>query len=390
LHLSDKNGNLAPVTISITNCELVTPGRRIPGATLSVAEGKIADLPGPAEQCFEAGGLTAVPGFIDIHTHGAAGASVTDATPDAIFHMAETKLTEGVTTFLPTTLSLAPDHLEDCLRAIAGATPGSKAKIPGAHLEGPFLNPRCAGAQNPEHLRTPNLTELEKLFTLAPTKILSIAPELPGATACIRAAAAAGTTVSLAHTAATRTDVLAAKSAGATHLTHFGNQMSPLHHRELGVVGSGLLDDDLVLELIADGVHLAPEMIRLAFKTVPVERLVLVTDSIAASHLGDGDYDLGGLHTTVSDGVARLPDGTLAGSTLTFDQALRTALEASGLMLPDIIATTAYNQARSLGIPGGRLETGDPADITLLDGELNVRAVFVDGELLYGTLPEIS
>jgi N-acetylglucosamine-6-phosphate deacetylase len=287
-----------------------------------------------------------------------------------------------VTTFFPTTLTLPHEPLAAAARAVAEYRETMEfARTPAMHIEGPFLNPRFIGAQNPAHVRPPDAAEIFALRELAPVGIVSVATEMPGGVDFVHAMTRAGITTSLAHTAATRDDFLAAKAAGLTHLTHYCCQQSPLHHRALGVVGSGLLDDDVRLELICDTVHLNPDMIRLIFKLKPLRQLMLITDSMAASGLGDGVFDLGGLQVTVSGGVARLTPETLAGSTLKFSDGLKNVARLTGLPLSELVATTSWNQAQSLGLEGfGKIEPGFHADLVLLDPDFTVRAVWVGGD----------
>jgi N-acetylglucosamine-6-phosphate deacetylase len=240
--------------------------------------------------------------------------------------------------------------------------------VPGVHLEGPFINPEQAGAQNPCFVRLPDIAELEKLHAIFPIKVISLAPELPGAIELIKAARALGIVVSAAHSQANHREILDAMEAGLSHLTHFGNAMTPLHHRELGMIGAGILEDGLALEVIADGVHLTDDFLRLLFKVVPIERLMLVTDSMAASWQGDGMCQFGGLEVVIQDGVARLPDGTLAGSTLKFDDGFRRLQKLSGMPVFDLLAVTSQNQARSLGLTDrGMLEVGKRADFFVME-----------------------
>ena len=377
----------------IRNCRLVSPGIDLDRATVEVADGRIRAVHGPGSHPppagareFDARGAMLLPGFIDIHTHGAMGADVCDGGVEAIRTIARAKLGEGVTTFFPTTLTLPHEPLAAAARAVAAYREAMEfARTPAMHIEGPFLNPRFIGAQNPAHVRPPDAAEIFALRELAPVGIVSVATEMPGGVEFVRAMTGAGITTSLAHTAATREDFLAAKAAGLTHLTHYCCQQSPLHHRALGVVGSGLLDDDVRLELICDTVHLNPDMIRLIFKLKPLRQLMLITDSMAASGLGDGVFDLGGLQVTVSGGVARLAPETLAGSTLKFSDGLKNVARLTGLPLSDLVATTSWNQAQSLGLAGfGKIEPGFHADLVLLDPDFTVQAVWVGGDQRFG------
>jgi N-acetylglucosamine-6-phosphate deacetylase len=370
------------------NVRIVSPGVEIPRGGVVIEKGMISRVfegdpaPGTEGEPVDCGGSTLVPGFIDIHTHGAMGADVCDGSVESIRRIAEHKLSEGVTTFLPTTLTLPHDRLAAAARAVAAYRENPEfARAPAMHIEGPFLNARFVGAQNPAFLRPPDAEEIFELRRLAPIAVVSVATELPGGVDFVRAMTAAGITTSLAHTAATYQDFLNAKAAGLTHLTHFCCQMSPLHHRALGVVGAGLLDDEVRLELICDRVHLHPEMLELVFKLKPVRQLMLITDSMAASGLGDGEFDLGGMKAIVSGGVARLTPDTLAGSTLSYHDGLRNVARISRLPLSELSVTTSWHQAQSLGLHGfGKIGAGFHAALVLLDDDFQVQATWVAGD----------
>jgi len=258
----------------------------------------------------------------------------------------------------------------------------SFAKTPGLHLEGPFINPKWIGAQNPGYVRLPDMDEVRTLHAVMPVCIVSLAIEMDGAVAMIRELKEMGIIPSAAHSDATAEQFKVAKAAGLRHLTHFCNQMSALHHRQIGLVGSGLMDDDVLLELICDKIHLCPDMIELIFKIKRIERLALITDSIQASGLGDGVYNVGGLDINVSSGVARLVSNqALAGSTLLLNQALKNVYDISGLPLCRLVRTTSWNQAQSLGFKGlGKIEPGYTADLVVLNNDFVPVEVFVDGQ----------
>ena len=371
----------------ISNVRLVSPGLDLPGASIEIFDKTIARIYRAGEKLPEAtkvvdgAGRIAMPGFIDIHTHGAAGHDVADANLEGLRAMAKAKLHEGVTSFLPTTLTLGQDRLVEMAKNCAAymAKPDF-AKAPGMHVEGPFINPKCTGAQNPAFVRDPNIAELRQLNAIAPAAVISIAPEMPGAVDFIREATALGVRVSCAHTSATHAQFKAAKAAGLAHLTHFCNQMSALHHREIGIVGSGLIDDDIRIELICDKLHLCPDMLKLVFKLKPIEQLMLITDSMSASWQPDGRYELGSLPVFVKNGEARLENGALAGSTLKYFVGVRNIHEVTGIPLQELVKATSWNQARSLGLKGlGKLEAGYTADIVLMDAEFTPVHVWVDG-----------
>ena len=373
----------------IRHARVVSPDLDSDGASLLLENGRILAVIQPgdplphADHAIDAAGRIAMPGFFDIHSHGADGHDVSDGSPDSIRHIARRKLGEGVTTWLPTTLTQPVDRLEKIAENCAAymARPDI-CRVPGIHVEGPFINPKSAGAQNPHFIRPPDPAELARLHSICPIRILSLAPELRGAPELIRAAALLDIITSAAHTSATAAEIATAKAAGLAHLTHFGNAMTPLHQREIGVVGAGLLDDSLKLEIIGDATHLCPDMLRLLFKLVPIERLMLITDSIAAAWLVDGETTLGGCPVIVQNGIARLKNGgALAGSTLKYNEGVKNIFEITGQPLHQIVKATSWNQAQSLGLPHfGKLEPGFHADIVLLHADFSVWKTFVNGQ----------
>ncbi len=374
----------------IQNARLISPDLDLDGAALLLDHERIAavipagGLLPAADESMDAGGRVVMPGFFDIHSHGADGHDVCDNSLDAVRHIAKCKLREGVTTWLPTTLTQPADKLRQIAACCAGYMANPEfCRAPGLHVEGPYINPRNAGAQNPEFVRAPDVRELCGLLGIAPIRILSLAPEMDGALELIRHASGLGIVVSAAHTSATAGCIRDAIGAGLRHLTHFGNAMTPLHHREIGVMGSGLLEDSLNLEFIGDGIHLCPDMLRLMFKVVSVDRLMLITDSIAASWIGEGEVRLGGLDVSVSHGKAVLKrGGALAGSALRFNEGLQLIAEVTRQPLHQLVKTTSWNQAQSLGLEGfGKLEPGFMADLVILDPDFSVWKTLVGGRI---------
>lgn len=373
----------------ISNAHIISPDIDISSGSIELEAGKIiavheagAALP-KSDKIIDAGGRYVMPGFIDIHAHGADGKDVCDNDVQSIRHIAKRKLGEGVTTWLPTTLT-QPQHV---LEEIAGKCAQymdrqEYSKTPGLHVEGPYINRINAGAQNPQFVREPNWDELRRIHEIAPVALASIAPDVNGACNCIHEAKRAGITCSAAHSSATHEQMMLAKEAGLTHMTHFGNAMSGLHHREIGMVGSGLLDAELKMELICDGIHLCPDFLKLMFSLKPIDQLMLITDSMSGSWIGSGEVRLGGLDVIVDEGQARLKDSdALAGSVLLFNEGLRNVFEWTGLPLSKLIKTTSWNQAQSLGWEGlGKIEAGYCADITMLNEDFSVWKTLVDGE----------
>lgn len=376
----------------ISNAHVVSPGIELRGASVEIGAGRIqaVDQKGivtaGSDTVIDAGGRYLMPGFVDIHAHGADGRDVCDNNAESIRHIARRKLGEGVTTWLPTTLTQPQELLEEIASTCAQYMLGEQyAKTPGLHVEGPFINRDNAGAQNPQYVREPSWRELSRIHGIAPVSVVSIAPEINGALDCIRNARSAGITCSAAHSSATYAQIMSAKHAGLSHLTHFGNAMSGLHHREIGMVGSGLLDEDLRMEVICDGIHLCPDFVRLVFDMKPIDQLMLITDSMSGSWIDSGVVELGGLEVIVEKGEARLKDsGALAGSVLRFNEGLRNAYEFTGVALSELVKTTSWNQAQSLGWSGiGKIEAGYSADIVILDEDFGVWKTFVDGEQRY-------
>lgn len=332
---------------------------------------------------FDGGGeVYATAGFIDIHTHGAKGFDLSYATLEAVEAHAEAKLAEGVTTFLPTTWTASAEHKVRMARAVAEYRKNPRfARAPFLHVEGPYINPSQAGAQDPRYMRRPDVDEIRRLNEVCPVGLISLAIELDGALPFLAEMRKMGIVTSAAHSAASYADFQAAREMGLAHLTHYCNQMSALHHRNVGLVGAALLDDGVMIEVICDGIHLCPDMIRLIFKHRSCDRLMLITDSIAAAHLGDGRYPLHDGEIIVKDGAARIPAGNLAGSIVTFDEALRLVSKLTAIPLNELSKTCAANQARSLRLKDrGRIQQGLLADVTLLTPGLEVVATYVGGE----------
>jgi N-acetylglucosamine-6-phosphate deacetylase len=371
---------------------------RIEGERITAIEPGVLTPTAVGETVLDAAGAYAVPGLIDVHTHGAAGHDTMDATPAALAGMARYLAGHGVTGFLPTTITAS--H-EATLAAVANAAayiaadglkgPRMGARVLGVHLEGPFVNRAAKGAQPAAFCRAPDLAELDAWQAAGPIRLITVAPELPGAEVFIRAAVARGIAMSVGHTQATYEQVEAAVEWGASHVTHTFNAMSPLHHRQPGAVGAALTDDRLVVELIADGIHLHPAILALAVRAKTPGRVALVTDAMRAAGLPDSRYDLGGQGVIMRAGACWLagPDGeptaTLAGSTLTMDAALRNTMAATGLSLAEALPMATRVPAASVGLAtmGRPLEPGCLADIALLNASYEVQMTIVGGEIVY-------
>jgi N-acetylglucosamine-6-phosphate deacetylase len=372
----------------LTHCHLVSPDVERDDVAILLEDGLVAAIHAagealpPADEIRDLAGATVVPGFLDIHCHGRGGADFCDGTLDAIATIGEGKLHEGVTGFLATTLTVSVEQLEATFEAAAQycAQP-TGAKLLGIHLEGPFLNPDCAGAQNPAFIRLPDLALVDRLSAICPIRKVSFSPELPGSIEFIQGLAERGIMPSGAHSAADYAQFCAARDAGMRHLTHFCNVMTPVHHLRFGMVGGGLRSPDVLVEIIADGIHLCPEMIDLIFALKTCDGVMLITDAMRGAAMPDGDYELGGLPVTVTHGKAQLADGTVAGSTLQLHQGLQRVREITGLPLKELLKTTGWNQARSLNLGNlGRIEPGASADLLVLDEPGTPSEIWVDGK----------
>lgn len=375
------------MSLLLTHARVVSPDLDLPDASVLIENGRIAGVSAAntlqADNVIDLAGRLVMPGFFDIHSHGADNHDVCDNSLESIRHIARRKLEEGVTTWLPTTLTQPQDMLEEIAATCASYQKNPEfCRAPGLHVEGPFINPKNAGAQNPQFVRPPAFDELRRIHEICPALIVSLAPDMPGADDVMRRARELGITASAAHTSSTAARIFEAKQAGLRHLTHFCNAMTPVHHREIGVVGAGLLDDDLMIEIICDGIHLCPDMLRLLFKILPMDRIMMITDSMAASWIDQGEVMLGGLPVIVKDGKAVLKHGgALAGSSLRFNEGIRIVAETTGLPLHQIVKATAWNQARSLGLEGfGKIEPDFHADIAILESDFSIYKTMVGGE----------
>ncbi|MGO1861185.1 N-acetylglucosamine-6-phosphate deacetylase [Agrococcus casei] len=327
-------------------------------------------------------GALLAPGFIDLHTHGGGGFAHEEGA-DAIRSAREFHRRHGTTSAVVSLVTDSADLLAERVAEIAGLSGelgGGELGILGSHLEGPFLSDARRGAHDASQLRAPDAV-LQRLLEAGSGTVrqVTLAPELDGGLDAVRAIVDAGAVCAIGHTEADRDLTARAFDAGATLLTHAFNAMAPLLHRSPGPVGAALSDDRVVIELIADGVHVHPDLLRMVFAAAP-GRVALVTDAMVAAGAADGDYVLGSLDVVVTDGVARLREGgAIAGSTLTQDAAVRQAV-AAGVPVSDAIAAVTTTPARVLGVDLGILSAGRAADAVLLTSDLQVRAVWSAGE----------
>ena len=356
----------------------------------SVRDGGFANAKESADEIFDAEGLYASAGFIDSHCHGARGADFSDADLHGLIKMCEQKVSEGVTTFLPTTLTLSSSDLKKILataREYAALPENEKfCRVTSVHLEGPFINPKMLGAQNPAFVRKCDASEIEQLREIVPVGKITFAPEIDESGGnFVEAMVKSGVTPSAGHTAATYEEFKFQYDKGLRCITHFCNQVSPLHHRQIGVMGAGLLHDDVYIELIADRIHVSDMMLKLIFAKKDLSHIVLITDAMRASGMPDGAYTLGGLDVKVENGAARLAsNGALAGSVLRINDAVRNVRNVAGITLPQAVACASSNVAASLGLKdAGTLEVGGRADIAIFDSDVKIKRTYVGGILKF-------
>ena len=338
----------------------------------------------------DASGCYVIPGLVDVHFHGCVGEDFSDASPEGLQQMADFELSQGVTYICPAGMTLPEDQLTAICRNAAAhrAKNAGGAQLVGLHLEGPFLSTAKKGAQNGDFLHDPDSAMLRRLQKAAEgcVKLVTVAPEQPGAMDFIRAAVADGIAVSVGHTTADYDTAAAAFAAGADHATHLYNGMPPLHHRSPGVIGAAFDDPKVQVELICDGVHIHASIVRATFRLFGAERVILISDSLRATGMPDGQYPFGGQEIEVHGNRATIlghPE-TLAGSVTSLMGCLRQAV-AFGVPLADAVRAASYNPARSIGIDrqAGSLDTGKEASLILLDREdLSIRAIVFQGELL--------
>ena len=375
----------------IENCRIISPDVEIAEGSILIENNRIIQVsPGkisvPAgSKVIDAAGLTAVPGFIDLHCHGRNSFDFCDGSAEGAKAIAENKLAEGVTTLLPTTLTVSEADLADSLAAIAAYDQKTGCRIPGVHLEGPFINVKAAGAQNPAFVRVPDAAEVDRLNAVFPVKKITFAIEEANGINFVGEMLKRGITPSCTHSQAKYEVFKMAHDAGLRNLSHFCNQMTPLHHRAIGLVGAGLLHLDVFAELICDKLHIDPAMIKLVFQTKGADKVILITDAMRAAGMPNGEYDLGGLPVVVADGAARLKEGgALAGSTLQLATAFKNVVEVTGLPLSQAVKATSLSAAMSLKLfDRGRIEPGYLADIVMLDDDFTVCRAMVGGCVRY-------
>lgn len=330
------------------------------------------------------------PGFIDEHIHGAFGADGMDGSVEQIGKIAKAVASEGVTAFLVTTMTQSKENIENALKAVdeyAKANSAEGAAVLGVHLEGPFISKKRVGAQPPEYVATPSVETFKEYEEASGgrIKVVSLAPEVEGADELISYLASKKIVPSAGHTDAAYKDVKKAVSLGLRSVTHTYNAQTPVHHREVGVVGSALLLDELNCEMIADCIHVCPEAMKLIVKNKPKNKVTLITDSMRAKHLPDGESELGGQKVFVKNGEARLADGTLAGSVLKMNDAIANVVNKVGADFTDAVDFASRNPAENLFAldERGSIAVGKVADFAVLRPDFSVETTIRGGNVIY-------
>ena len=372
-----------------TNCQILTE-EGLKKTSLKIEEGKIASI-GDFQDGLELNEKYIVlPGFIDQHVHGAAGSDAMDGTIEDLSKIANALASEGTVGFLATTMTQSEENITKALVSVkeykeTGILEG--AEILGVHLEGPFISLKHIGAQPLEYVAKPDVEVFKKYQEASGNniKLVSLAVEEEGAIELVEYLASTGVVPSLGHTDACCADVEAAIKAGAKNLTHTYNAMKPLHHREIGTVGSGLLYNELNCELICDGIHVSKPAINLLRKCKPQDKLTLVTDAMRAKHMPDGEWELGGQPVFVKNGEARLAAGNLAGSVLKMNNAVKNIMNFTGATLEEAVQYASLNPALNLGIEDqyGSIKVGKNASFAIVDEDFNVVATIKNGYVIY-------
>ena len=335
-------------------------------------------------EVIDAKGAYVSAGFIDIHIHGSGGADVMDATPEALETISRTLVETGTTSFLATTMTMAQEKIDAAIDTVRSHRKKvSGAQVLGVHLEGPFINPVRQGAQDAKFVQRPHLASIDKHMDLV--KMITLAPEMEGAETFIREIKQnyPNVLLSIGHSDAGYDEAKAGFDWGVRHATHLFNAMPPLKHRAPGIVGAVFDDDRISCDIIADLVHLHPAMLRMVWKQKR-ENLILITDAMRAGCMKNGFYDLGGQQVRVADGEARLPDGTLAGSVLKMNEAVRNMVKHTSMTLPQAVRSVTELPAQRLHLDKkGRLEAGCDADMVIFDEGLGIIATYVAGEMKY-------
>jgi N-acetylglucosamine-6-phosphate deacetylase len=385
----------------LRNASLVLPDGVLDQGWLLVEDGRISGVAATAGQpepvispetaVHDVAGRHVVPGFVDMHVHGGGGAAFSAGDAEQALVAARFHLGHGTTTIMASTVTGTLNELEHHIGELSGLV--QDGVLAGIHLEGPFISKARCGAHDPGLLRAPDPADVSRLLRAGDgtVRMVTIAPELEHGFDAVRLLADSGVIAAIGHTDATYAQTREAIELGAPVGTHVFNAMRPVHHREPGPVTALLEQDQVLCEVVNDGLHVHPSVVSLMFSAAGAHRIALITDAMVATGVGDGEYRLGALTVQVRDGEARLADGdSLAGSTLTMDNALRNAVRLAGIPLKDAAVSASLTPARALGIADrvGSLEAGKQADLVVLDEDLRVVSVMQKGAWVDGSSPE--
>lgn len=369
----------------IKNVKVYGEDKRFAQGEVAIADGKFVETSaceGDGE-VIDGEGCYMIPGLVDIHFHGCVGADFCDGTPEALEKMAEYEASVGVTSICPASMTLSEEELLKIMANAGARVNGSGAKLVGINMEGPFISEARKGAQKADDICLCDVEMFRRLQQAAKglIKLVDIAPENEGAMEFIDEVKDE-VVVSIAHTTSDYDTTAEALKRGASHVTHLYNAMPSLHHRDPGVIGAARDDQNCHVELICDGVHIHPSTVRATFAMFGAERIILISDSMRATGLTDGQYTLGGQDVFVKGPKATLADGTIAGSATDLMGCIRVAVQRMEISLEDAVACATINPAKEIGIDDrcGSIAPGKDADFVLLDQDLNVKAVYIDGK----------
>jgi N-acetylglucosamine-6-phosphate deacetylase len=370
----------------LKNANVVLPAREVITSVL-IADGKIASLNGGlADEEIDLAGATLLPGFIDVHIHGAVGIDVMDASAADLRKVSEYLASQGVTGWLPTFVPASDENYASAVAAISAARHGSGAQILGVHYEGPFVNTAQCGALHTEYFKTYSGPEVLNSLPLPEqgVRMITLAPEVSGGIELIRELKSRGWVISIGHTRADLKVLEEAGDAGARHMTHFMNAMAPLHHRSPGPIAWGLSREDVTFDLIADGIHLDPFMLRLLLRMKGTGGISLISDAIAAAGMGDGDYNIWGETITVKNGRTANASGSIAGSVISMLDAVR-LLHSLDVSYVDLARMASLNPSRLLGVDRtcGSIEPGKRADLIVVDQHGNIKLTLIAGKVAF-------